>query len=125
LARYLAFGSNRAGAAVELADRSALVPDFTSKGLVDAYSPVAELVEEMGAITFSARPWWRVIMDWELTTSRKAESCFILYLVFDTPATSLKASRTYAHWVLERPEEELTLCWEWLRRTNRCVTSFP
>ena len=66
LRRYLAFGSNRGQVQLvrELADRSALVPDFTKqKELVDAYSARwRNLAEEMGAITFSARPQWHVIM---------------------------------------------------------------
>ncbi|MGD0040663.1 MAG: type III-B CRISPR module RAMP protein Cmr6 [Isosphaeraceae bacterium] len=111
--RYLAFGSNRGQVQLvrELADRSALVPDFTKqKELVDAYSARwRNLAEEMGAITFSARPQWRVIMG--LGTNDILEGGIVLHPVFGfpiLPATSLKGvSRAYAQWVLERPEQEL------------------
>ena len=95
----------------ELADRSALVPDFTKqKELVDAYSARwRNLAEEMGAITFSARPQWRVIMG--LGTNDILEGGIVLHPIFGfptLPATSLKGvSRAYAQWVLERPEQEL------------------
>jgi len=91
----------------ELADRSALVPDFTKqKELVDAYSARwRNLAEEMGAITFSARPQWRVIMG--LGTNDILEGGIVLHPIFGfpiLPATSLKGvSRAYAQWVLERP----------------------
>ena len=113
LERYLAFGSNRGQVQLvrELADRSALVPDFTKqKELVDAYSARwRNLAEEMGAITFSARPQWRVIMG--LGTNDILEGGIVLHPIFGfpiLPATSLKGvSRAYAQWVLERPEQEL------------------
>jgi len=85
LERYLAFGSNRGQVQLvrELADRSALVPDFTKqKELVDAYSARwRNLAEEMGAITFSARPKWRVIMG--LGTNDILEGGIVLHPIFD------------------------------------------
>ncbi len=113
LERYLAFGSNRGQVQLvrELADRSALVPDFTKqKELVDAYSARwRKMAEEIGAITFSARSQWRVIVG--LGTNDILEGGIVLHPVFGfpvLPATSLKGvTRAYARWVLERPEEEL------------------
>ena len=87
------------------------MPDFTKqKELVDAYSARwRNLAEEMGAITFSARPQWRVIMG--LGTNDILEGGIVLHPIFGfptLPATSLKGvSRAYAQWVLERPEQEL------------------
>ena len=95
----------------ELADRSALVPDFTKqKELFDAYSARWQnLAAEMGAITFAARSQWRVIVG--LGTNDILEGGIVLHPVFGfpiLPATSLKGvTRAYARWVLERPEEEL------------------
>ena len=111
--RYLAFGSNRGQVQLvrELADRTALVTDFTKlKGLVDACSARwRNLAQEMGAITFSAQPQWRVIMG--LGTNDILEGGMVLHPVFGfpiLPATSLKGvSRAYARWVLERPDDEM------------------
>jgi len=111
--RYLAFGSNRGKLEIvrEMIDRSALMPDFTrQKELVEAVSARwRNLAAEMGAITFSARPQWRVIVG--LGTNDILEGGITLHPVYGfpvVPATSLKGvSRAYAHWVLERPEQEL------------------
>ena len=111
--RYLAFGSNRGQLELlrELTNRSALVPDFTTQGVVfEAYSARWRgLAEDMNAITFSAHPQWRVIVG--LGTNDLLDGGIVLHPVFGfpvIPATSLKGvSRAYAQWVLERPEGEL------------------
>ncbi len=113
--RYLAFGSNRGQVQIlrELADRSALVHDFDRlKELIEAHAARwRSLAEELGAVTFSARPEWRVILG--LGTNDILEGGMILHPVYGfpiIPATSLKgASRAYARWVLERPEQELDI----------------
>jgi CRISPR-associated protein Cmr6 len=113
LERYLAYGDNRGQLQLlrELSDRRALVPDFTGqKELIEAHHARWEhLAEELGAITFSARPQWRVIVG--LGNNAILGGGIMLHPVFGfpiIPATSLKGvSRAYAHWVLERPEEEL------------------
>jgi CRISPR-associated protein Cmr6 len=112
LDRYLAFATDRGQVKLlrELTDRSALVPEFTrQKELIDAYSARwRKAAEEMGAITFTARTHWRVVVG--KGTNLILEAGIVLHPVFGfpiVPATSLKGvSRTYAQWVLERPEEE-------------------
>jgi CRISPR-associated protein Cmr6 len=111
--RYLAFGSNRGQLELlrELTNRSALIPDFTTQGVVfEAYSARWRgLAEDMNAIMFSAHPQWRVIVG--LGTNDLLDGGIVLHPIFGfpvIPATSLKGvSRAYAHWVLERPEGEL------------------
>ena len=113
LERYLAFSSNRGQLQLlrELTDRSALVLDFsTQQDLIDAHAARwRNMAEEMGAITFSARPHWRVVLG--LGTNDILEGGIVLHPVFGfpvLPSTSLKGvSRSYARWVLERPDEEL------------------
>jgi CRISPR-associated protein Cmr6 len=113
LERYLAFGDNRGQAQLvkELADRKALVPDFTGqqeliKGYVERWD---HLAEDLGAATFTARPQWRVIVG--LGTNAILGGGITLHPLFGIPvipATALKGiSRVYAQWVLERPAAEL------------------
>ncbi|MEA2499987.1 MAG: CRISPR-associated protein Cmr6 [Actinomycetota bacterium] len=111
--RYLAFGDNRGQLQIvrELTDRKALVPDFTGQGeLIEAYcARWQQLAEELGAVTLSGRPHWRVIVG--LGTNAVLGGGIVLHPVFGLPvipATALKGiSRAYARWVLERPEDEL------------------
>lgn len=113
LERYIAFGSNRGQAQLlrEPADRTALVPDFSkSKEIFEAHAGRWQnLAQEIGAITFTARPEWRVIVG--LRSNDILESGIMLHPVFGfptLPATALKGiTRAYARWVLERPDEEL------------------
>ena len=113
LERYLAYGDNRGQLQLlrELTDRKALVPDFTGqKELIEAYhARWQHLAEELGAITCSARPQWRVIVG--LGTNAVLGGGIVLHPVFGfpvIPATALKGiSRGYARWVLERPQDEL------------------
>jgi len=113
LERYLAFGDNRGQAQLlrELSDRKALVPDFSGqRELIEAAAARwQQLAEDLGAVTFSARPQWRVIVG--LGTNAVLGAGIALHPVFGVPvvpATSLKGvCRTYAQWVLERPAEEL------------------
>ena len=93
--RYLAFGSNRGQLELlrELTNRSALVPDFTTQGVVfEAYSARWRgLAEDMNAITFSAHPHWRVIVG--LGTNDLLDGGIVLHPIFGfpvIPATSLK-----------------------------------
>jgi CRISPR-associated protein Cmr6 len=111
--RYLAFGDNRGQLQLlrELTDRKALVPDFQGhRELIAAYDARwQQTAAELGAITFSARPHWRVIVG--LGTNDLLEGGITVHPVFGfpiVPATALKGvSRAYARWVLEAPEEEL------------------
>jgi CRISPR-associated protein Cmr6 len=113
LERYLAFGDNRGQVQLvrELADRKALVPDFTGqKDLIAAHAARwRRTAEGLGAVTFAARPQWRVIVG--LGTNALLGGGITLHPVFGfpvVPASALKgASRSYARWVLERPAEEL------------------
>ena len=93
--RYLAFGSNRGQLELlrELTNRSALVPDFTTQGVVfEAYSARWRgLAEDMNAIMFSAHPQWRVIVG--LGTNDLLDGGIVLHPIFGfpvIPATSLK-----------------------------------
>ncbi len=111
--RYLAYGDNRGQLQLlrELADRRALVPNFTGQTeLIEAHHARWQLLAaELGAITFTARPEWRVIVG--LGTNDILGGGMSLHPIFGfpiIPATALKGvSRAYARWVLERPEEEL------------------
>lgn len=111
--RYLAFGDNRGQLQLlrELTDRKALLPDFQGqRELIAAYDARWQrTAEELGAITFSARPHWRVIVG--RGTNDVLEMGITLHPVFGfpiVPATALKGlSRAFAQWVLETPEEEL------------------
>jgi CRISPR-associated protein Cmr6 len=113
LERYLAFGDNRGQAQLlrELVDRQALVPDFTrQKELIDGCRARWEhLAGEVGAVTFRARPEWRVIVG--LGTNAILGAGMALHPIFGlpiVPATALKGvTRCYATWVLGRPAEEL------------------
>ena len=124
LERYLAFGSNRGQVQLvrELADRSALMPDFTNqKELIDAYlARWQNMAAEIGAITFSARPQWRVIVG--LGTNDILEGGIVLHPVFGfpiLPATSLKGvARATHNGCRNGPRKNWTLCWEWQARTN-------
>src|SRR5205823_8655422 len=95
----------------ELTNRKALVPDFQGqRELIAAYDARWQhTAEELGAITFSARPHWRVIIG--LGTNDLLEGGITLHPVFGfpiVPATALKGiSRAYARWVLDTPEEEM------------------
>jgi CRISPR-associated protein Cmr6 len=111
--RYLAYGDNRGQLQLlrEFTDRKAVVPDFTGQQeLIAAYDARWQLTaEELGAVTFEARPHWRVIIG--LATNPVLGGGIALHPVFGfpiVPATALKGiCRSYAHWVLERPEEEM------------------
>ncbi|HZW35165.1 MAG TPA: type III-B CRISPR module RAMP protein Cmr6 [Isosphaeraceae bacterium] len=111
--RYLAFGDNRGHLQLlrELTDRRALVPDYQGQHELIAACDARwqRTAEELGAITFSARPHWRVIIG--KGTNDLLEVGIALHPVFGfpiVPASALKGvSRAYAQWVLEAPEEEL------------------
>jgi CRISPR-associated protein Cmr6 len=113
LERYLAFGDNRGQLELlrELMNRRALVPDFA--GLQELIAACdarwQQTAEELGAVTFSARPHWRAIIG--LGTNALLGGGITLHPIFGfpvVPATALKGvSRVYAQWVLERPEEEM------------------
>ena len=113
LERYLAYGDNRGQLQLlrELTDRKALVPDFAGqKELIEAHHARWQATaEELGAITFTARPDWRAIVG--LGTNAILGGGMSLHPIFGfpiIPATALKGvTRAYARWVLERPEEEL------------------
>ena len=113
LERYLAFGDNRGQMQLlrELVDRKALVPDFTGqKELIDACRARWDrLAQDLGAVTFTARPEWRVIVG--LGTNALLGGGMTLHPVFGFPVippSALKGvCRVYAQWVLERPAEEL------------------
>jgi len=113
LERYLAFGDNRGQAQLlrELTDRKALVPDFAGlKELIEAQrARWDELAATLGAVTFTARPEWRVIVG--LGTNAILGGGMMLHPVFGfpiIPATALKGvCRSYARYALERPAEEL------------------
>jgi CRISPR-associated protein Cmr6 len=113
LERYLAFGDSRGQLQLlrELTDRKALVPDYQGqRELIAAHDARWQhTAVELGAITFSARPHWRVIIG--KGTNDLLEMGITLHPVYGfpiVPATALKGvSRAYAHWVLEAPAEEL------------------
>jgi CRISPR-associated protein Cmr6 len=113
LDRYLAFGDNRGQLQLlrELTDRRALVPDFAGqRELIAAHDARwQQTAEELGAITFSAHPHWRVIVG--LGTNDLLEGGITLHPVFGfpiVPASALKGiTRCYANWVLEASEEEM------------------
>ncbi len=113
LERYLAFGDNRGQPQLvrELADRKALVPDFTPlKELIEAQAARwRDTAEELGAVTFTAGPQWRVIVG--LGTNDLLGSGIVLHPIFGLPvmpASALKGvSRCYAHFVEECPVETL------------------
>jgi CRISPR-associated protein Cmr6 len=115
LERYLAFGDNRGQVQLlrELNDRRGLVPDFTPlRELIEAcHARRQRLAEDLGAITFSARPEWRVIVG--LGNNDVLGSGISLHPTFGfpiVPASSLKGvCHTYAQRVLDRPVEELEL----------------
>ena len=95
LERYLAYGDNRGQLQLlrELSDRRALVPDFTGqKELIESYHARWQLLaEDFGAITFSARPQWRLIVG--LGTNAILGGGITLHPVFGfpiIPATALK-----------------------------------
>jgi CRISPR-associated protein Cmr6 len=111
--RYLAFGDNRGRLELlrEISNRRALVPDFTGQHeLIAAHDARwQQTAEDLGAITFAARPQWRVING--LGTNDVLGGGMTLHPVFGfpiVPATALKGvSRAYACWVLESPDEEM------------------
>jgi CRISPR-associated protein Cmr6 len=111
--RYLPFGDNRGQLQLvrEFVDRQALVPDFTGQqALIESYRDRWQRVaEELGAKTLAGHPQWRVIVG--LGTNALLEGGITLHPVFGipiVPATALKGvSRTFARWVLERPDEEI------------------
>ena len=113
LDRYLAFGDYRGQLQLlrELTDRKALVPDYQGqRELIAAYDARWQhTAVELGAITFSARPHWRVIIG--KGTNDLLELGITLHPVFGfpiVPATALKGvSRAYARWVVEAPAEEM------------------
>jgi CRISPR-associated protein Cmr6 len=113
LERYLAFGDNRGQLQLlrELSDRKALVPDFTSQQeLIAAWRGRWDaLALDMGAVTFTARPEWRVIVG--LGTNAVLGGGMTLHPVFGVPlipSSALKGvCRSYARWVLDKPQEEL------------------
>src|SRR5437899_821980 len=113
LERYLAFGDNRGQPQLlrELNDRKALVPDFTPhKDLIGAQADRwRDTAEELGAVTFTARPQWRVIVG--LGTNDLLGGGIVLHSVLGfpvMPASALKGvSRRYASFIEERPVEEL------------------
>jgi CRISPR-associated protein Cmr6 len=111
--RYLAFGDNRGRLELlrELTNRRALVPDYSSqRELIAAHDARwRQMADNVGAITFSAHPEWRVIVG--LGTNDILEGGITLHPVFGfpvVPATALKGvSRSYARWVLESPDLEI------------------
>ena len=111
--RYLAFGDNRGRLELlrELTNRRALVPDYSSqRELIAAHDARwRQMADDVGAITFSAHPEWRVIVG--LGTNDILEGGITLHPVFGfpvVPATALKGvSRAYARWVLESPDLEI------------------
>jgi CRISPR-associated protein Cmr6 len=113
LERYLAFGDNRGQLELlrELTDRHALVPDFSvHQDLIKAHAARwEELAQELGAVTFAARPEWRVIVG--LGTNAILGGGMTLHPVFGfpvIPASSLKGvCRRYAEGALELPQAEL------------------
>jgi CRISPR-associated protein Cmr6 len=113
LERYLAFGDNRGQPQLlrELTDRKALVPDFTPlKDLIAAQAARwRDTAETLGAVTFQARPQWRVIVG--LGTNDLLDGGILLHPVLGfpvMPATCLKGiARHFAEFVDERPGEEL------------------
>lgn len=113
LERYLAFGSNRGQPQLlrELTDRRALVPDFTRlKDLIEAHAARwRDTAEELGAVTFTARTQWRVIVG--LGTNELLEGGMVLHPVLGfpvLPASCLKGvCRCYAALIEERPAAEL------------------
>ena len=88
------------------------MPDFTGlQELIAACNARwQDTALELGAITFSGRPHWRVIVG--LGSNDMLEGGITLHPVFGfpiIPATALKGiSRCYAHWVLEAGDEEMT-----------------
>jgi CRISPR-associated protein Cmr6 len=113
LERYLAYGDDRGQLQLlrELTNRRALVPDYTGQSaLIEAHHVRWQhLADELGAITFAARPHWRVIVG--LGSNAILGGGMTLHPVFGfpiIPATALKGiSRSYARWFLDQPEEEL------------------
>jgi CRISPR-associated protein Cmr6 len=111
--RYLAFSDNRGQPQLlrELTNRRALIPDFTAlKDLIDAQAARwRDTAERLGAVTFTARPQWRVIVG--LGSNDLLEGGIALHPVLGypiMPATSLKGiTRRYLEFIEERPAEEL------------------
>jgi CRISPR-associated protein Cmr6 len=111
--RYLAFGDNRGRLELlrEFTNRRALVPDYSGLSeLIAAHDARwQQTAGELGAITFTARPQWRVIIG--LGTNDILGGGITLHPIFGfpiVPATALKGvSRAYARWVLESPDDEM------------------
>ncbi len=113
LERYLAYGDERGqlGLLRELTNRKALMPDYTGqRELIEAHhARWQHLADEVGAITFTARVHWRVVVG--LGNNAVLGGGMTLHPIFGfpvIPATALKGiSRSYAQWVTDRPKEEL------------------
>jgi CRISPR-associated protein Cmr6 len=111
--RYLAFGDNRGRLELlrEFSNRRALVPDYTGLSELIAARDARwqQTADDLGAITFTARPQWRVIVG--LGTNDLLEGGITLHPIFGfpiVPTTALKgASRSYARWVLESTDDEM------------------
>ena len=111
--RYLAFGDNRGQAELvrEMADRRALVPDFSGqRELIEGFlARWDQTAADLGAMVFSARPQWRVIVG--LGTNAVLQGGITLHPVHGfplMPASALKGvSRVYAERIAEAPAEEI------------------
>lgn len=124
--RYLAFGDNRGRLELlrEFSNRRALVPDYTGLSeLIAAHDARwRQTADDLGAITFTARPQWRVIIG--LGTNDVLGGGITLHPIFGfpiVPATALKGvSRAYARWVSSRPKWKWTHCWGRWRKIKSC-----
>ena len=93
--RYLAFGDNRGQLQLlrELTDRRALVPDFVGLHELIAAHDVRwqDTALDLGAITFSARPSWRVIVG--LGTNDLLEGGITLHPIHGFPIVPASAAQ--------------------------------
>lgn len=113
LERYLAFGDNRGQPQLlrEMNDRKALVPSFTALAdLIEAHAARwRDTAGELGAVTFTARTQWRVIVG--LGTNDLVGGGIVLHPILGfpiVPASCLKGvARRYADFIEECPAEEL------------------
>ncbi len=113
LERYLAYEEDRGRTRLlrELTDRRGLVPDFSGqKELIEAHRARWErLASELGAVTFGARPEWRVVVG--LGSNALLQGGISLHPIYSfpiIPASALKGvCRSYAERVAEKPADEV------------------
>lgn len=119
LDRYVAYSEEKGGTQLvrEFVDRQALVPDFQQqREMLEAFAQRwREQAKSFGAVTFTARPEWRVVVG--LSTNAVLETGITLDPVVGVPlipASALKGvTRCYAERLAGAPPDQLDLRFGW------------